>query len=203
MKGFSDDDRERIRDELVAEGQSLFSQFGLERTRIKDITDAVGIGTSTFYQFFDSKEELYGEVLLREHQQFRAEIDDAVENADSVREQIRATLQTMFVEVDSSPLIYRLIVEGELRSLQANMSEEEKEALVDQIYGNPLEQIEAWTEHPQFRHDDPRTVNTLLRNLIFTSRSRNVIQRDGEKERDEAARELMIDVVVDGLFVDE
>ncbi|MCW8172898.1 hypothetical protein D8S78_14755 [Natrialba swarupiae] len=33
----------------------MFARFGLERTRIKDITEAVGIGTSTFYQFSTRK----------------------------------------------------------------------------------------------------------------------------------------------------
>ncbi|MFO8116319.1 MAG: TetR/AcrR family transcriptional regulator, partial [Halorubrum sp.] len=45
MSGFSDAERERIRGELVAAGRELFERFGFERTRIKDVTEAVGIGT--------------------------------------------------------------------------------------------------------------------------------------------------------------
>jgi len=44
MSRFSPADRERIRSELVVEGRELFARFGFERTRVKDVTDAVGHG---------------------------------------------------------------------------------------------------------------------------------------------------------------
>jgi len=73
MTRFSDDDRDRIRAELVEAGRDLFARHGFDRTRVRDVTEAVGIGTSTFYQFFDAKEDLYLAVLLVERDRIYAD----------------------------------------------------------------------------------------------------------------------------------
>ncbi|WP_049923397.1 TetR/AcrR family transcriptional regulator [Halopiger djelfimassiliensis] len=203
MKGFSNDDRERIREELIEEGQELFARFGLERTRIKDITEAVEIGTSTFYQFFDSKEELYAAVLLRERDRLDEKIIEAIEPTDSPREQARVTLETTFEEIESNPLIYRLIVEGELHSVQQHLSAEEQQALVKNIETTKGSYVEEWTAHPEFRYDDPEIVHALLKTLVFVSRSKNVLWTNDARPQYEEIRDSLIDIVVDGLFVSE
>lgn len=200
MRGFSDEERERITDALIETGQRQFGQFGLDRTRIKDITNEVDIGTSTFYQFFDSKEELYVEVLLREHEAFHDAVEAAIENVDEPREQTRAVLRTMFEEVESNPLIYRLIVEGEIRSLQSRLSEAERAHILETIHGRRLDQLEGWVDDPAFRIDDPATVDALLRKLVFVSRSKDLPVGASEGPDYEETREVLIDVVVDGLF---
>ncbi len=202
MRGFSDEERDRIREHLIESGQTLFAQFGLERTRIKDITAEVEIGTSTFYQFFDSKEALYVEVLLREHQQFHETIETAIPNEEPPRTQLECALRTLFDEIESSPLLYRLIVEGELRSLQTRLSESQRAELLEQIHGTRLTYIDEWVEDPSFRSDDPELVDGLLRTLVFVSRSKNVGSETGERSGYEAVKEFLIDVAVDGLFAD-
>lgn len=43
---------------LIDKALALFSEKGYEHTRISDITDALDMGSGTFYRFFHSKEEL-------------------------------------------------------------------------------------------------------------------------------------------------
>ena len=113
MTRFSDEDRERIRRELVEAGRELFTQHGFDRTRIKDVTEAVEIGTSTFYQFFDSKEELYHAVLIDERDRLFETLESAVADAETPREEAETILRTTLTEVKSNPLIRRLFVDGE------------------------------------------------------------------------------------------
>jgi len=63
MRGFSDEERARIRRGLLETGREQFARYGLKKTTIADLTDPVGIANSTFYRFFDSKEALYAEIL--------------------------------------------------------------------------------------------------------------------------------------------
>ncbi len=200
MKGFSDAERERINDRLVEEGQRLFSQYGLERTRVKDVTDAADIGTSTFYGFFDSKQELYVEVLVQEHRAFHAAIESAIVGVDDPREQVRITLETIFDELESNPLIYSLIVEGELSSLRRGLSDDEQRRIIERIQGRRLGAIEEWVSHPAFTIDDPAVADALLRQLVFVSQAQGV-QTDSDYHPDyDAVRTVLIDVIVDGLF---
>ncbi len=202
MRGFSDEERDRIRAELIEAGGELFAQFGLERTRIKDVTDEVGIGTSTFYQFFDSKEALYIEVLLTEQARLDETLDTAVAQSDDPREQVRLTLETMLDAIESNPLIRRLIVEGELRSLQQHLSEAERRALTEEVYAGSLSYVDEWTEHPSFRAVDPELVYGLLRALVFVTRSKDVFEEAETVAQYDEVRALLIDVIVDGLFTD-
>ncbi|WP_128477558.1 TetR/AcrR family transcriptional regulator [Halorussus pelagicus] len=66
MRGFDADERGRIRDSLRETGRDLFARRGLDGTTIADLTDPAGVANGTFYRFYDSKAELYDEILREE-----------------------------------------------------------------------------------------------------------------------------------------
>lgn len=198
MRGFSESERERIREALLDAGRDLFSQYGLDRTYVKDITDEVGIGTGTFYQFYDSKELLYAEVLLRESNCLKAEIDSAVEQLDDPHEQARTTLRMVFQGVESNPLLSRLIIDGELRTLQHQLSESERQVIIEEMNHNLLGHTDEWVALDSFKHDDPMVVEGLLRALVFVTRWKATASTRDVQYDD--VRDFLIDVVADGLF---
>lgn len=62
---FSIDDKERIRESILASAESAFAKMGIKRTRIEDIARTAGIAKGTFYLFYSSKEILFFELLER------------------------------------------------------------------------------------------------------------------------------------------
>jgi AcrR family transcriptional regulator len=202
MSRFSDAERERIRTQLIEAGRDLFAQFGFERTRIKDITDAVEIGTSTFYQFFDSKEALYVEVLCVERDELEAQIDAAVSAVATPREEVRTMLETMFREIHANPLISRLIVDNELYALHDQLSAADQEELAARIQQSELSYADQWVDVAAFRIEDPAVVRGLIRSLVFTTRSRDTLVEAGNTASYEAVESALIDAIVDGLFVE-
>jgi len=195
MSGFSDRDRERIRDGLVDAGRDQFARFGIDRTRIKDLTDAVGIAPSTFYQFFDSKERLYLEVLARERDRIAGEIEAGLDDAETPRAELRFALEYLFAELEENEIYYRLVVENEIESLHLGLPE----AALDEHYSDEFAVYEPharrWTRQAAFRIDDPATVVRLFRMLAFT-----VVAGDRFGGDYGPARAAMIDALVDGLF---
>ncbi len=202
MTSFSDDDRERIRTELIDAGRELFARFGFERTRIRDVTEAVGIGTSTFYQFFDSKEELYVAVLIVERERLEDQLETAVAGAETPKDEVRALLRTLFAEIRSNPLISRLIVEGELRDLQNQLSEAERQSISVSPPEDTLTLAERWAGVDEFRYDDPEVIRGLFRSLVFVTRSQDTLIGTLHVEEYAAVEERLIETIVDGLFVD-
>jgi len=179
-------------------------QFGFERTRISDLTESVGIGTSTFYQFFDSKEELYVKVLLVERQQLEEKIADAVTTGETPRDEVRLLLKTTLEEVQSNPLISALIVDGELRRLQDQLEELDMEETFTepQSGSSDLPFTKRWAQLETFRYDDPELIDRLFTSLVFTVRSQNVpVGTNGEVDYAQV-EEALIETVVDGLFHD-
>ena len=65
-RGFTDREKEIIRNNLIETGRELFGKYGLKKTSIGDLTKAVGIAQGSFYTFFKSKEKLYLEIIDRE-----------------------------------------------------------------------------------------------------------------------------------------
>lgn len=201
MSQFSERKRDRLRSEMIAEGRELFARFGFERTRIRDITDAVGIGTSTFYQFFDSKEALYTEVLLAELDSLERRLEEAMADAESDRAEVSTLLEELLREVRTNPLISRLIIDNELDVIQTHLSEAERTSIATNGYDRTNRYIRNWTENPEFRYDDPEVVKGLFRSFIFTTRIEEVLpDMDLGAEYGPIERAL-IETIVNGLFV--
>lgn len=58
--------RENIKDHIVSIATHIFSKFGFKKTTIDDIAQTLGKGKSSIYYYFQSKEEIYREVINRE-----------------------------------------------------------------------------------------------------------------------------------------
>jgi AcrR family transcriptional regulator len=143
MKGFTDDQRERIRADLLDAGHELFAQYGLEKTTIADLTGEVGIGTSTFYQFYDSKEALYLAVLDREGEAIAHRLsEEGVIEGDDPATVVREFLRFLFDEIETNPLVRQLVVSDELDRLREYRTPEERE--VDRA--EEVETIRAFTD---------------------------------------------------------
>ena len=60
---YSEEDRVRIREELVAAGLELMAKQGILHTTVEQIYKKVGISRTFFYSFFPTKEDLVVETL--------------------------------------------------------------------------------------------------------------------------------------------
>ncbi|OUQ42162.1 TetR family transcriptional regulator [Gemmiger sp. An120] len=60
---YSQEERQRIRQELVTTGLALMSRQGIQHTTVEQIYTAVGISRTFFYSFFPTKEDLIVESL--------------------------------------------------------------------------------------------------------------------------------------------
>ena len=202
MKGFTDDERDRIDEDLHRAGRELFARFGLERTRIKDLTEEVGIGTSTFYQFFDSKEALYLSILVRERERIAEELESELADTTDLRAEVRVTVEYLFEELSSNPLYHRLLLDDEIRTLYSELSDD----TVEEHHRGAMEaddRINRWVSEPSFRADDPAEVQALFRLLGFTVAAREELFEPADAtDLYGRSNDLLVDAVVDGLFVD-
>ena len=60
---YSEEDRIRIRNELVETALELMAKQGIQHTTVEQIYKKVGISRTFFYSFFKTKEELIVETL--------------------------------------------------------------------------------------------------------------------------------------------
>ena len=60
---YSEEDRERIRKQLVTVGLELMAKQGIQHTTVEQVYKKVGISRTFFYSFFATKEDLIVETL--------------------------------------------------------------------------------------------------------------------------------------------
>ena len=72
---FTEEEREKLRESMLDQAIPLLEEYGLKHMSVDKITKRVGIGKSTFYNFFSSKEEYVSYAL--EHN--RMKILDALD----------------------------------------------------------------------------------------------------------------------------
>ncbi|WP_267642626.1 TetR/AcrR family transcriptional regulator [Haloarchaeobius amylolyticus] len=194
--GFSDAERERIRERLVAEGRELFSHYGLKKTTIADLTDPVGIATSTFYQFFDSKEALYVEILEREGEEMLPRIIAPFEEHDDPEAAIVGFLTELMDEIETNPLVRRLLVEPqELQMLRDYHTEEDLREDREESLAYFLPYVEAWYEAGEVEGPNPKVVANAIRSVSFLTLHQEDIGADLYPE----TRDLVIRAVARGL----
>ncbi|MFC6951294.1 TetR/AcrR family transcriptional regulator [Halorubellus litoreus] len=199
--GFSDADRERIREELVAAGRELFERYGLSKTTIADLTDPVGIANGTFYQFFDSKEALFLEVLDREGERLLPELVAPFEREDDDPEAvIVAFLTRLMDEIETNPLIEQLLVDDDdLQRLRNVHTDAELEAERQESLAYFLPYVEAWYEAGAVDGPDPETVANAIRAVsLLTLHIDDLGGGDTYRE----TRDLVIRAVAKGLTTD-
>jgi AcrR family transcriptional regulator len=84
------------RRQLLCEAARRFAEHGYHTTSVADIVDAVGVGKGVFYWYFESKEQLFLELLAVPQAEMRRVADEAArDEPDPVRRiecGIRATL---------------------------------------------------------------------------------------------------------------
>ncbi len=166
-RAFSEQERATIRAALLEQGRMLFGQVGLRKTNVEELARAVGISKGAFYLFFESKEELYFELLEAFEANYKqAMLAEIARAGQPPRVRMRALLEralsdwkrmalfARFSKAEYEALLRRLPPERVERHLAADSAFAEQFACAWEAAGAPL-QIE------------PALAGGLIRALFF------------------------------------
>ncbi len=82
------------REKILQAAKNLFAKKGKNDATIEEIADLAGIGKGTIYNYFDSKEEIFSEIIHQEGMQLFDQIDKSVRKERDVRSKLRAYVIT-------------------------------------------------------------------------------------------------------------
>ena len=201
MRGFSDAERDEIRETLVETGRELFIRYGPEKTNVADITEPVGIAKSTFYRFFDSKADLYVEIFIEERDEFLQRVLEELEDEDDARVGIKRLFELYITWIEESPLLRRYIdsdYETYLREIPDETIENHQREVIVEIV--PL--VERWRESGQLRDVDTELFLGVMGSVALITLHRGEFDEYGEGMY-EQARDLLVDCVAIGLTTPE
>jgi len=82
--------REERRKSILEASKKVFAVYGFDKSKMADIARKAGIGKGTLYEYFDSKKELFQEMIRHNASQNYKEAVDAIHGVNSARDRLVA-----------------------------------------------------------------------------------------------------------------
>lgn len=104
---------ESTRERLLEAAERLFGSEGYHRTSVAGITREAEVGHGTFYLYFDSKEDIFRELVRHLSHELRSTIARAVEGLEDRLEVERVGFRTFFEFVGEHRNLYNIVNEAD------------------------------------------------------------------------------------------
>jgi len=96
------------RSDILEAAAVLFAQFSLKKVTVDEIAEKASVSKATIYKYFDSKDEVFVQVVKAESEQLREAVTKAVDEASSVVDKLRAYLLTKITRIHDLVNFYRV-----------------------------------------------------------------------------------------------
>lgn len=104
------------RGRLLEAAERVFADLGYHEASIVKITEGAGIGLGTFYLYFDSKQQIFEELVVDLNRRVRHAMADAMAGATNRIDAERAGFEGFFRFTAAHPALYRVVREAEFVS---------------------------------------------------------------------------------------
>lgn len=107
---------EKTRSRLLEAAEQVFADLGYADASVVKITDAAGVGQGTFYLYFDSKQQIFDELVEDLNRRVRHAMAEGAAGATSRLEAEREGFRAFFRFTAEHPALYRVIRQAEFVS---------------------------------------------------------------------------------------
>lgn len=198
-KAFSEKEKDVIRQQIREKSIPLFQAHGLRKTRVDDITQAVGISKGAFYLFYESKEELFLELMEQMESELRESIFGYSLHAHAkARQNVHRILNSFLLTYDAYPLL-------------KNLSQADFDYLLRKL---PAERLQAHSKRDNQFFDNlikklkregvtlkvsPRVAMNLILSLFLISLHRNELGENAYAETMKILTDLVAGYLTEGV----
>lgn len=198
-KAFSEHEKDAIRAQLRQGGKKLFEKQGIKKTSVDELAQAARISKGAFYLFYESKEELFMDILEGLEGDFRKRIFDF---SISPKKNARPILAKLFKDAlltwDEYPLLKnfnmtdyeylaRKLPARRIRA-HANRDDDFLNEFVQRIKREGIT-IKA----------SPRVISNLMKSLFFVGLHRDDLGTEAYRESMEILADLVAGYITEGV----
>lgn len=199
-RAFTENERKIIRQKLMDAGRKSFSALGLKKTSVDELARAAGISKGSLYSFFDSKEELYLQIIEAEESSLREQILTPIFNNKSVSKQ---SLEAFMLEglriMETNPLIRRVYEQDELEQVLRALPPERMAKHVRADEDWMCKTFAKWQKQGFIINADIKAVAGVIKLIMVSSLLKDALGGDSYPE----AIKLLIDLVASGLATEK
>lgn len=178
-KGFTDEEKNRIRKLLLEKGKEFFAIYGFKKTGIRDLASAVGIANGTFYQFFGSKEELFFEIVKFEGTRIRNKIiEELLEYENNPKEALKIFYYRIVEELEHNPIMKKILLQDEMDFITSRLTPKQLEEQKDDTLVPLTAIMKKWQDKGLINETDPELIIGSIRSLVLLSFHKEQIGKD-------------------------
>jgi AcrR family transcriptional regulator len=130
--------RRAFRDGIRDAAEQVFVRAGFQATKMADIARAADVAVGTLYNYFESKEVIFEEIMAARGEGFRAKLEPALQ-VRSPLERVQAVVRAAFDFLEQNGALFAILVErggiGEydLERLGGDCAERDYERFLDTL----------------------------------------------------------------------
>lgn len=197
-RAFTEREKEIIRQRLFEKGEELISVYGIRKTGIEDLSKAVGISKGAFYSFFNSKEELFLEVIERFEQKFYEGLfEESFQSNENPREDFKRFLNKSISLVETNPIIKKLSSD-ELEHFIRNLPEDKIKDHAHRDFELILNFVEQQKKRDYIKDYDSKAIAGVIRSIIFLSLHREEFVQESYPQM----MEMLVDMAANYLIIE-
>jgi len=194
-RSFSDEEKQDISNTLLTRGKEMFERYGMKKTSIEELTRAAGIAQGSFYLFYNSKEELFFEILDAEERVLREHIARMVVESPMDRKECKQILTRSFEMMHENAIIRHILIDGEHSRFFSRIRKERLKAHLEEESTFIQSLITRMQSDGIIRKVRPDVLTGLFFGLFLLGEQRS---RIGEVVFDQVI-DLLIDALCDAL----
>ena len=190
-KSYTESERAYLKERLMEEAEKCLTQYGIRKTTVDELVRRVNIPKGTFYLFYESKERLLFEVILRLNDEIQDQLLQEIAGLPEVpdAETLTDTIFRIYRRLDDS-FLPQIILDGEMELFMRSLPPELAE-LHTAHDDNKVKELLAML--PGMREDRAAIFSAALRCVFITLMYKKEI---GEAIYDETLRLLIRGVVL-------
>ena len=98
----------------------VFSDLGIENTTIDEIAKQAGFGKATLYYYYQSKDEIYNDIIMNGWQKLWDEVEDDVVCTDNPKKKVFRILNTISKVINRNNNLYKFLLEAPVHMQKAD-----------------------------------------------------------------------------------
>lgn len=189
-KGFAEEEKKVITEKLMEECKSSWQKYGYKKTSVDTLCNDVGISKGSFYNFFDTKETLFYQVLKDTQKNLYEIVEERISQNQS-KYGVAEALKEIYLEYTKSSFVFDT-KNPDFLSFFHKLSEQQRQELNDISYISAKYML-----HKPFlslKIDEDLALSLLMAMLTSISQKEHMLCDATE------VFEFMIDHLIDDIF---
>lgn len=191
---FSEEEKIQIKERMLEAGMPLLKEYGITHMSITKLTKAVGIGKSTFYSFYSSKEEFVNEMLRYNRMKFLTSFEQKLMGrAKLTREESKVFFKELFLHMNE---------------IYGSLSAEDERKLFDADCNNNINPVDLNREIPIMQklfsylegvreNPDYAAISNLMKLIVMGMEQKYLLHESGYEEMQEQLINTMLNMIFD------